>query len=100
MKPKAKKVATELEGYVVMGPRGRLISFAQRDKELVNLVSGAGMNKISLLDNKDFTGTYWISANDLYFAIVGRHLNEDFESGRIPKNTMMEALIQGNSKES
>jgi len=62
-------------------------------KDIAHLIAGAGTNNVSLLSNrKTFTGTYWISANDLYFRITGRHLNADFENEIVPRNTMMDGL--------
>lgn len=62
-------------------------------EDVAKMVAAAGMNNVSVLANKTFTGTYWISANDLYFCITGRHLNADFESGVVPINSMFEQII-------
>jgi len=61
---------------------------------IAKMVAAAGSNDVSLKDGPGFTGTYWISANDLYFRITGRHLNADFESGAIPRNEMMETVAK------
>jgi hypothetical protein len=60
--------------------------------KIANMIAGAGSNKISLKDDRNFTGTYWISANDLYFRITGRHLNADFDNGIIPRNAWMDDI--------
>jgi hypothetical protein len=58
--------------------------------DIAQMVAAAGSNKVSLKTDNNFTGTYWISANDLYFRITGRHLNADFEHGIVPRNAMMD----------
>ena len=61
---------------------------------IAEIVAGAGENKISLLDNSDnFTGTYWISANGLYFMLTGKHLNQAFEDGDIAQNKQFNQLF-------
>lgn len=58
------------------------------------IVANAGLNRVPLLNNeKDFTGTYWISANMLYFVITGHHLNHDFDEGVIPRNVEMDEMV-------
>ena len=57
--------------------------------DIAKLISQAGVNKISLKCGGDFTGTYWISANNLYKILTGRHLNHDFDSGKIKRNECM-----------
>ena len=56
----------------------------ERDR-IVALIINAGKNKVSMLDPdkprcetclNGFTGTYWISQNDLIFAITGKYLSE------------------------
>lgn len=61
-------------------------------KAIAELVAGAGMNNVSLLTGGKFSGTYWISANDLYFRITGRHLNDDFENKKVKRNKFMDEL--------
>ena len=52
-------------------------------EDAVDLVANAGQNKISMLDpdtprcetcHSGFTGTYWISQNDLIFQLTGKYL--------------------------
>ena len=55
-------------------------------KEIVELIMDAGNNQISMIDptevnscgvcHRGFTGTYWISMNDLIFQITGKHLSD------------------------
>lgn len=62
---------------------------------IARMVSQAGENMVTLLINEDsFTGTYWISANMLYFLLTGRHLNQDYEDGIVEKNPSIEALLR------
>jgi len=69
-------------------------------QEVALMVSQAGMNKIPLRsDSETFTGTYWISANMLYFYLTGRHLNADFENGVIPRNPHIDELNEESTPE-
>lgn len=71
----------------------------EREK-IARLVSQAGQNNISLLTGQEhFTGTYWISANNLYHKLTGRHLNEDYESGEIPRNKSVDEAHEEREKE-
>lgn len=58
---------------------------AQKDKEVLDLILNAGKNSISMLDPdrprcehclNGFTGTYWISQNNLIHQLTGKHLSE------------------------
>lgn len=71
----------------------------RHERERIALeVSRAGENQISVLSNaENFTGTYWISLNMLYFTLTGRHLNADWENGVIEKNPTIEALLRESS---
>lgn len=66
----------------------------QARQDVAKEVAMAGENKISLLDDDNFTGTYWISLNSLYFHLTGRHINADWESGVIEKNPSIEAFLR------
>lgn len=67
----------------------------EEEKErIAEMLSKAGDNKISILDNDNFTGTYWISLNDAYRLITGRQVNHDWEEGRIKKNATVEMVIR------
>lgn len=62
--------------------------------EVAKEIAMAGENKISLLNDDNFTGTYWISLNSLYFHLTGRHINADWENGVIEKNPSIEAFLR------
>ena len=63
-------------------------------EEIAKELAMAGTNLISLFWNhKDFTGTYWVSANDAYFSLTGRHMNTDRHEGKLPTNTMFDDLL-------
>lgn len=67
-------------------------------EEIARMVAQAGINNISLSNDKEsYTGTYWISANNLYFILTGRHLNQDVEDGKIPANRFFDALNESDS---
>lgn len=69
------------------------VRVGEERERCAELVAMAGVGKVSLLNNEDnFTGTFWVSANDLYFYITGTHLNADFESGKLPWNGEMANL--------
>ncbi len=62
-------------------------------EEIAHMVAQAGMNSISLRGDKgSYTGTYWVSANDLYRVLTGRQINDDLESGRIPANQFFDEM--------
>lgn len=65
----------------------------EREK-IAEMLSKAGDNKISMLDDDNFTGTYWISLNDAYRLLTGRQVNHDWEQGKIEKNATVEMVIR------
>lgn len=62
-------------------------------EEIAAVIAQAGINSIPLRSDKEtFTGTYWVSANMIYFYLTGRHLNHDRENGFLPRNRFFEEL--------
>lgn len=59
-------------------------------ERIAKIVGRAGDNSISTLRTKDFTGTYWISANNLYKELTGFHLNKAREIGSVVNSTFNE----------
>lgn len=63
-------------------------------ERIAQMLSKAGTNKISVLDDGNFTGTYWISLNNTYHILTGRQINDDFEKGKVEKNPTLEMIVR------
>lgn len=90
---KASKSKAFKKAYAEEEKRLQFTRVRKTVKSIAEMVAAAGTNNVSLRAEHDSsTGTYWISANDLYFQITGRHLNADFQEKRVKRNRMMEEV--------